>query len=154
MSSYHVDRLPEYDLREGRDIDWEGVRAASRKRLLVVDDEAKIRETYKRIFSRAGFEVMTASNAMEANDLLVEEKVDIVLLDINMAEVGGIVLFDVMRAFHDNVRVVVSSVYPLDEQMEMIKEADAYFDKSDGIDVLKEIIASLEERKPRRPPVR
>ena len=148
MSSYHVSRLPEYDLREDRDIDWEKVKAAANKRLLVVDDEAKIRETYRRIFSRAGFDVMTAASAVEANGLLVQEKVDLALLDINMAEVAGPHLFEVMRAFHNDVKVVVSSVYPLDEQMDMIKEADAYFDKSDGVETLMRIVTSLVGRGP------
>ncbi len=34
-------------------------------------------------------DVLTASNAMEANEILKQEKIDIILLDINMPEVDG-----------------------------------------------------------------
>jgi DNA-binding NtrC family response regulator len=90
-----------------------------------------------------GFEVFTASNAIDANDILVKERIHIVLLDINMAEVDGSILFEVMKTFHQHVKVVVSSVYPVDEQRERIKTADAYFDKSHGKGAFLEIISSL-----------
>jgi hypothetical protein len=38
---------------------------------------------------------------------------------------------------------VVSSVYPIEEQKERIKDADAYFDKSDGQDVLLGMVSAL-----------
>lgn len=112
-------------------------------RLLVVDDEASIRNMYYRIFSRRGFDVLTAANAMAANDILVHQHVDIIFLDINMAEVHGDDLFELIRAFHTNVKVLVASVYPLEEQKERIKDADAYFDKSDSQESLLEIVSTL-----------
>jgi DNA-binding NtrC family response regulator len=117
------------------------------QRLLVIDDEAHIRDTYRRLFWHYGFEVLTASNATQANELLVRNKFDIVLLDIKMAEVDGSVLFGIIRTFHKNIKVVVSSVYAIDEQKERIKDADAYFDKSDGKDMLLGVIASLSDGK-------
>jgi|GEM_PF-1619704 len=113
------------------------------KRLLIIDDESSIRNYFFRLFSRHGFDVLTAPNAMEANELLVREKVDVVFLDIKMDEVEGDVLFELLRAFHHNVKVVVSSVYPIEEQKERIKDADAYFDKSDGQDVLLGMVSAL-----------
>jgi hypothetical protein len=48
-----------------------------------------------------------------------------------------------MRTFHKNIKIIVSSVYPIDEQRERIKNADGYFDKSDGKDVLLSIALDL-----------
>ena len=123
-------------------INGEGNKMAT-KRLLIVDDESSIRNNLFRLFSRRGFDVLTAPNAVEANELLVREKVDIVFLDIRMDEVDGDVLFELLRAFHRNVKVVVSSVYPIEEQKERIKDADAYYDKSDGQDVLLGMVSAL-----------
>ncbi|MBF0485372.1 MAG: response regulator [Candidatus Omnitrophica bacterium] len=117
--------------------------SASSRRLLVVDDEARIRDTYQKIFSKKGFDVLTAADAMNAKDLLVRERVGIVFLDINMAEVDGGILFELVRAFHPGVKVVVSSVYPVEEQKERIRGADAYFDKSDGKYALLNLVSSL-----------
>jgi CheY-like chemotaxis protein len=113
------------------------------KKLLIVDDEANIRHNFFRLFSRRGFDVLTAPGAIEANELLVREKVDVVFLDLKMNEVEGDIFYELLRAFHHNVKVVVSSVYPIEEQKERIKDADAYFDKSDGQDVLLGMVSAL-----------
>ena len=112
-------------------------------RMLVIDDEPKIREMYRNIFDALGYEVVTAENAIDAHNNLVRNKFDIVLLDINMAEADGSTLFEVMKAFHKNVKVVVSSVYSVSEQQERIKDADGYFDKSDDTKILVSLIASI-----------
>lgn len=145
----HINRLPEYYEQKYKqkyeDLDWNWVKELSTRRMLVIDDETHIIDAYRRVLSKEGFDVLTASNAMQANELLAHEKIDIILLDINMPEVDGTVLFDLIRTFHSKVKVVVASVYSIDEQKERIKDADAYFDKSDGKDVLLGIISSLQE---------
>jgi DNA-binding NtrC family response regulator len=143
MNQTHVGRLPEYYQQKNKDLLWDEINQISTQRILVIDDEAHIRDAYRRLFWHYGFEVLTASNATQANELLVQSKFDIVLLDIKMAEVDGSVLYGLIRTFHKNVKVVVSSVYSVDEQKERIEGADAYFDKSDGKNVLLGIIASL-----------
>ncbi|MBF0571113.1 MAG: response regulator [Candidatus Omnitrophica bacterium] len=160
----HLGRLPEYySSRDGdsamvhgattisltnrlpqkRGLDQEGMKVMTAKRVLVVDDEVKIRGTYRQILLSMGFDVETASNAVEAQGLLVRSKFDLVLLDINMAEVDGTILFEVMKMFHKDIKVIVSSVYPIDEQKEKIRGAQGYFDKSEGRDSLVSLLASL-----------
>ena len=113
------------------------------KRMLVIDDEIRIREMYKQIFDSIGYQVVLAGSAMDAHSILIQEKFDIVLLDINMAEVDGSTLFEVMKVFHKNIKVVVASVYSINEQKERIKDADGYFDKSDDKEVLVTIVSSI-----------
>jgi DNA-binding NtrC family response regulator len=142
MRRTYIDRVFEYyqDKDDQLRFPFDG---AGLRSLMVVDDEENIRNMYRRIFIRRGFDVLTASNAMEAKDLLVHNHVDIIFLDIKMAEVEGDILFELIRAFHPHVKVVVSSVYPLEEQRERIKDADAYFDKSDSQDALLQIVSTL-----------
>lgn len=147
----HIDRLPEFYEQKYKQkyegLDWDWIKALlTRRRVLVIDDELNIRNAYSRVLFNNGFDVLTASNATDANEILKREKVDIILLDINMPEVDGTVLIELIRSFHKNIKVIVSSVYPIDEQKEMIQDADAYFDKSVGIDVLMEIVSSLLDR--------
>lgn len=61
-------------------------------RILVVDDEADIRELVKEILSDEGYEVEVAANAAEARRLRAGSSWDLVLLDIWMPEVDGITL--------------------------------------------------------------
>ena len=115
----------------------------SAKRMLIIDDEAKIREMYRHIFYSIGYDVETAGDAANALNLLARNKFDVVLLDINMPKVDGSILFEAMKVSHKDVKVVVSSVYSIQEQQERIKDADGYFDKSDSKDVLISLVTSL-----------
>ncbi len=158
----HINRLPEYYSTKDEGLafedwlrnihpvhqlpqDWnqEVSGEMSSRRLLVIDDEVKIREMYRQIFNSIGYVVVTVGNAMEAHNLLVRHRFDVVLLDINMHEVDGSTLFEVMRAFHKNTKVVVSSVYSINEQKERINDADGYFDKSDDKEALIAMVSSL-----------
>lgn len=104
--------------------------------ILIVDDEREIRECYSELLGNEGFAVFKAPNAIAANEILKKEKIDIVLLDLKMPGVGGDDLYDVLRSFHKEVRVIVTSVYPLDEQKNIIQDAADYHDKSQGIRIL------------------
>ena len=48
-----------------------------------------------------------------------------------------------LKRGHQQVKVIVTSVYPLEEQRERIRNADAYFDKSDSHDVLLKLVSNL-----------
>jgi len=92
MMRTHLYRLPEHYEQKYKEkydnLDWNWIKELStRRRMLVIDDETHITDAYRRVFSKDGLDVLTASNAIQANDLLAHEKVDIVLLDINMPEV-------------------------------------------------------------------
>ena len=105
--------------------------------ILVVDDRDRIRKTYIKVFTKEGYHVLEARNADEANDIVKSAKVDLMLLDINMPEVDGTVLYEVVRLFKKNLKVIVSSVFPLDDQKYLVQGAVDYFDKSEGIQILK-----------------
>jgi DNA-binding response OmpR family regulator len=106
------------------------------KKILLVDDEKRIRMIYRLLLTTEGFAVFESSNADEANEIVKHEHMDLVLLDLKMPEVGGDVLYEVLQCFHAHCKIIVSSVYPLEEQRRMIMAADEYFDKSQGLKVL------------------
>jgi DNA-binding NtrC family response regulator len=60
--------------------------------ILVVDDEADIRNTIREILSEEGYEVATAANAAQARDALRGRAPQLVLLDIWMPDADGISL--------------------------------------------------------------
>lgn len=106
------------------------------KKILIVDDEEKIREIYNRLLTGEGFKVTEASSANAANEILLREDMDLILLDIKMPKIDGSVMYDVIKLFHRRCKVIISSVYPLDEQRRVISEAEDYYDKSQGTDIL------------------
>lgn len=61
-------------------------------RLLLVDDEASLREPLAEYLSGQGFDVVQAEDASRARSLLLESRPDLVLLDIMMPGEGGLSL--------------------------------------------------------------
>lgn len=70
------------------------------KRILVIDDEASIRSLMKKILSRSGYTVFTASGGREAIDLLESIVVDLIILDMNMPDMNGLDVLRYLRSKH------------------------------------------------------
>jgi DNA-binding NtrC family response regulator len=107
-----------------------------KKRILIIDDEERIREIYKRYFNAVGasvFEIIETGNAREATEYIIREPVDIIILDIEMPGVDGRVMFEIIKEYNPDLKVIVASVYPIDQQKRLIPFALDYFDKSQGI---------------------
>ena len=115
------------------------------KQILVVDDETRIREIYQSIFKMMGFKVFTTANTTDTCIVLAAEEIDVVILDINLNEPNRGVLYRLIRTFCKKAKVIVSSVYPINEQMERLENADGYFDKSDNKEVLIKMVCSFLE---------
>lgn len=60
--------------------------------ILVVDDEMGIRELLSEILGDEGHAVVTAENAQQAREMRVQDKPDLVLLDIWMPDTDGVTL--------------------------------------------------------------
>jgi len=64
-------------------------------KILVVDDEGKIRDIFKGFFTKLGFDVIQAAGGDEAISLLkTDEKIDLMILDLRMPQTNGL---DVLR---------------------------------------------------------
>jgi len=113
------------------------------KTILVVDDQEGIRKIYKTALRKEGYFVLEAKNAVEADDIVETSDVDLMLLDIKMPEVDGTILYDVAKLFKKKLKVIVCSVYSVDDQKILIKGATDYFDKSEGIKALKSKIKKI-----------
>jgi DNA-binding response OmpR family regulator len=68
------------------------------RRILVVDDDADIRDLTRFVLVDAGFEVLAAPSGREALRIVRDEAVDLVLLDINMPEMDGWQTLRLMQA--------------------------------------------------------
>jgi DNA-binding response OmpR family regulator len=77
----------------------------SEARILVVDDEAHMRDLMMRILTDAGFEVVDTFSAEEAVALLHREPFDLVTLDVMMPHVDGFECCRRIRAF-SNVPII------------------------------------------------
>ena len=67
------------------------------KHILIVEDEADIREAMAEAVAEAGFVVSTATNGAEGLEKALAEKPDLILLDIVMPVMNGHVLLEKLR---------------------------------------------------------
>ena len=77
--------------------------------VLIVDDEASIRQTLSGILSDDGFEVQTAANGYEALKIITSESPDIVLLDIWMQGMDGIETLKEIKKENPTIPVILIS---------------------------------------------
>lgn len=79
------------------------------EKILVVDDEAKIRTTLCGVLSDEGFRVLGADGSAGVLDLVAEQQPNLVILDIWMPQIDGIELLERLKAREPELPVIVVS---------------------------------------------
>jgi two-component system nitrogen regulation response regulator NtrX len=78
-------------------------------RILVIDDEAAIRESLRMILEYEDYQFVGAASGQEALDVLQRERPDVVLLDIKMPGVDGMEVLRKLRAIDETLPVIMIS---------------------------------------------
>ncbi|MBA7469438.1 Alkaline phosphatase synthesis transcriptional regulatory protein PhoP [subsurface metagenome] len=78
-----------------------------KRRILVVDDEQTVRYFLQRTLEKAGYDVITASNGLEALEKMSQFDISLVLLDIMMPGLDGFEVLDHMRQYEKNIPVIM-----------------------------------------------
>lgn len=114
------------------------------KTVLIIEDEADAAELFAEMMRVSGFRVRKTSSSAPALTMMMEEKPDIVLLDIMMPEISGL---DILRQMRQdpalaNIPVVVVSAksMPADIRNGMEAGASTYLTKPVGFLELKEAV--------------
>jgi DNA-binding NtrC family response regulator len=76
-------------------------------RVLVVEDETRLRELLQRALVSWGFEVVVARSAEEALRLVESEPPDIALLDLNLPGMDGMELLDKLRERQSKIQAII-----------------------------------------------
>ena len=81
--------------------------------LLLVEDEAPVRDSVRRLLEGHGYKVIEAQNGVDALNIYESNRaaIDLVLTDVVMPEMGGNELFERLRARNPDVRVLFMSGY-------------------------------------------
>ena len=78
-------------------------------RILVIDDEAAIRDSLKMTLEYEGYEFLAAATGQEGLALADRDAPDLVVLDIKMPGMDGLEVLDRLRATNDALPVIVIS---------------------------------------------
>ena len=80
--------------------------------ILIIDDEASLRQTLARILQRAGHEVTTASTGTEGLTLLAAQTFDLLYLDIRMPDISGLELLKTIQEKYPDLPVILFTAQP------------------------------------------
>lgn len=118
--------------------------------ILLIEDEAQIRENVSELLTLHGFQVTTASNGREGISMALLEHPQLILCDIMMPEIDGYQVLEVIRSNHLLANVpfifLTARTDPTDLRQGMIKGADDYLTKPFSIQHLVTTIESRLER--------
>jgi two-component system nitrogen regulation response regulator NtrX len=78
-------------------------------RILVIDDEAAIRDSLRMTLEYEGYECILAATGQEGLTLAEREAPDLVLLDVKMPGMDGLEVLDRLRAMNETLPVIVVS---------------------------------------------
>jgi len=67
------------------------------KRILVVEDEDNMRELLGDVLKMCGYKVIFAEDGLEALSKSMEEKIDLIIMDVNLPKMDGYEAFKLMR---------------------------------------------------------
>ncbi len=115
--------------------------------ILLVDDEQLVLGTGSKILIRLGYTVLEANEGKKAVEIYKEnkEKIDMVILDMIMPDMGGGKVFDKIKEMNPEARVLLSSGYSIDGQATEIlrRGCDDFIQKPFSINQLSEKISEF-----------
>ena len=117
--------------------------AERKKRILFVDDEETLRVLGKALLEHLGYEVVLATNGLEAVEVYQHKKIDIVITDISMPEMSGVELFRCIQELDPSAVVILCSGYDMAHEVGIALDDGAYgfLSKPFSIDALGTMIA-------------
>ena len=122
-------------------------------KILVVEDEDQVRQSYEDMFSFFGYEVESVPNGREGMSRITKNDYDIVVTDLNMPEMNGIEVLKYIKKKKPYIEVIVITGYAtLENAIEAMKVgAYDYFAKPVDIEhvriVLSKCVQQIQSRK-------
>ncbi|ATQ79145.1 diguanylate cyclase [Massilia violaceinigra] len=98
-----------------------------RKTLLLVDDDAHVLSSLRRLLRDDGYHILCAGSAAEGFDLLAQHCVQVIICDQRMPDMSGTEFFDrVKEMYQDSFRIVLSGYTDLDSIMKAVNKGAIY----------------------------
>ncbi len=106
------------------------------KSILVVDDEIDLREIIASEFQYLGADVFVAGSILVAQDILKDQKIDLVISDIRMPGGSGVELLDFVKKNPNSktAMILISGFADFSFQEALIKGVDGYISKPFQLD--------------------
>jgi CheY-like chemotaxis protein len=115
----------------------------SKRQILVVDDEPRVRESLGMLLLAAGYDVAEADNGVSALSQLNRMVPDLIVTDVNMPEMSGLELISHVRNRYPLISIVAMSGDYQGDAVPAGTMADSFYPKGQGPHKFLKVIASL-----------
>lgn len=95
-------------------------------KILIVDDEKSIRETFKAFLTTDGHETTVAENVDSARKIIEDNKLDLIITDIIMPRVSGMELLELITKQDPDIPVIIMTGEPTVETAALAVKSSAY----------------------------
>ena len=108
------------------------------KKVLILDDEEMIRVLLRKLLKRSGFEIVEASSAEEALEILKNDFIQIMFFDLMLPDMNGIDLCKEVKKKHPIAIIHAMTGYTSVFELATIREAgfEDYFIKPIKLDTI------------------
>ena len=100
------------------------------KKILIVEDEITIRDELQKLLKNSGYEAVIIKDFNNAEENILNEDADLILLDINLPQINGTMLLNSIRK-KSNIPIIMvtSKTSEVDEVLSISYGADDYITK-------------------------
>jgi len=113
------------------------------KRILLVDDEHSIRESLSKILRAENYEVVPAENGQEAIEKHGAERIDLLLLDLNMPVTNGWITLDWLTTVNPLLPVIIITGRSNQRALAETAGADVLMEKPLDVPLLLQTVREL-----------
>lgn len=112
------------------------------EKILIVDDQYGIRILLNEVFQKEGYRTFQAANGFQAIDIVVNDKPDLIVLDMKIPGMDGIEILKRVKQIDKSIKVILMTAYG---ELDMIQEAKKlgalmHFAKPFDIDELRQAV--------------
>jgi len=118
------------------------------KRILLIDDEDKLRLLLARVIAGEGYEVYQAADARSGLQMIENQEIDIVLSDVRLPDGNGVELVKTIKSMRPAIEVIIMTAFGkiADGIQAMKNGAVDYIVKGDDNDKILPLLAKTAER--------
>lgn len=109
-------------------------------RILIVDDENDLIDVLKDRLEQEFFEILVASDGLEAVNIVNKKRPALVIMDVMMPVLNGIEAKKIIRNKGCNIPIIFMTIRPKDEIVDQMDENTFFMEKPVNLRELKTVI--------------
>ena len=95
------------------------------KRILFIDDDELVLETFKIVLGSYNFDITTTSSSLKGLELALENDFDLIITDLRMPDLNGAELVEKVKSDKPEARIYILTSYTKDDIVKTVLDSGA-----------------------------